>query len=61
MQPSAEAIQSNLHPLEHDHKKCVSEALGIAEHLCVVRGVQLTPIRHQVSNSVEKFPVKSVE
>jgi Fur family zinc uptake transcriptional regulator len=34
--------------LEHDHKKCVSKALGIAEQMCVVRGVQLTPIRHQV-------------
>ncbi|MCX7101922.1 MAG: transcriptional repressor [Methylobacter sp.] len=33
---------------EHNHEKCVSEALGTAEHLCVVRGVQLTPIRHQV-------------
>lgn len=33
---------------EHDHQKCVSEAIGTAEHLCVVRGVQLTPIRHQV-------------
>lgn len=33
---------------EHDHNKCVREALGTAEHLCVVRGVQLTPIRHQV-------------
>lgn len=33
---------------EHDHSKCVSEALDTAEHLCVVRGVQLTPIRHQV-------------
>ncbi len=33
---------------EHDHDKCVSEALGTAEQLCVVRGVQLTPIRHQV-------------
>ncbi len=32
----------------HDHSKCVSEALDTAEHLCVVRGVQLTPIRHQV-------------
>jgi Fur family zinc uptake transcriptional regulator len=32
----------------HDHKKCVSEALGTASQLCVVRGVQLTPIRHQV-------------
>jgi len=46
--PSAEASQSNLHCSEHDHKKCVSEALDTAEHLCVVRGVQLTPIRHQV-------------
>jgi Fur family transcriptional regulator, zinc uptake regulator len=34
--------------LGHDHKKCVSEALGTAEQLCVVRGVQLTPLRHQV-------------
>ena len=33
---------------EHDHDKCVRQALGTAEHLCVVRGVQLTPIRHQV-------------
>jgi Fur family transcriptional regulator, zinc uptake regulator len=33
---------------EHNHNECVSEALGIAEHLCVERGVQLTPIRHKV-------------
>ena len=33
---------------EHNHSKCVSEALGTAEHLCVERGVQLTPIRHKV-------------
>ena len=33
---------------EHNHEKCVSKAIGTAEHLCVVRGVQLTPIRHQV-------------
>lgn len=38
----------NRHPPEHDHSKCVSEALDTAEQLCVVRGVQLTPIRHQV-------------
>ncbi|MGZ5050780.1 MAG: transcriptional repressor [Methylobacter sp.] len=36
------------HAQEHDHQKCVNEALGTAERLCVVRGVQLTPIRHQV-------------
>ena len=35
-------------PPEHDHRKCVSEALVTAEQLCVVRGVQLTPIRYQV-------------
>jgi Fur family zinc uptake transcriptional regulator len=34
--------------LDHDHKKCVSEALDTAEHICVIRGVQLTPIRHKV-------------
>jgi Fur family zinc uptake transcriptional regulator len=48
MNPSAETSHSYPRSLEHDHKKCVSEALGMAEHLCVVRGVQLTPIRHQV-------------
>ena len=48
MNPSTEASHSHPHPLDHDHKKCVREALGIAEHLCVVQGVQLTPIRHQV-------------
>lgn len=35
-------------PLEHDHSECISEALVTAEHLCVERGVQLTPIRHKV-------------
>jgi len=34
--------------LEHNHSECVSEALTTAEHLCVDRGVQLTPIRHKV-------------
>jgi len=48
MTAAAEAPHNHSHPSEHDHKKCVSEALGTAEHLCVVRGVQLTPIRHQV-------------
>jgi len=46
MNTPAEASHS--HSSGHDHKKCVSEALGTAERLCVVRGVQLTPIRHQV-------------
>ncbi|MGR9087091.1 MAG: transcriptional repressor [Gammaproteobacteria bacterium] len=36
------------HSSEHDHSECVSKALDTAEHLCVARGVQLTPIRQQV-------------
>ncbi len=42
------AEASNNHPSEHDHKKCVSEALGTAAQLCIARGVQLTPIRQRV-------------
>ena len=44
------AKPNQCHPLssEHNHSECVSEALDTAEHLCVERGVQLTPIRHQV-------------
>lgn len=48
MNTSAEVSHNHSHPLGHDHKKCVSEALGTAAQLCVVRGVQLTPIRQQV-------------
>lgn len=46
MSTNADAI--NCHLPEHDHSKCVTEAMDTAEQLCVVRGVQLTPIRHQV-------------
>lgn len=45
---SVQVSQSHSHSLDHDHKKCVSAALGTAAQLCVVRGVQLTPIRRQV-------------
>ncbi len=48
MNTLAEANHNHSHTLEHDHEKCVSEALGTAAQLCVVRGVQLTPIRQQV-------------
>lgn len=41
-------ITSSRQSLEHNHNECVSEALVTAEHLCVERGVQLTPIRHKV-------------
>jgi len=40
---SSDSVQA-----KHDHAKCVSAALDTAEQLCVVRGVQLTPIRLQV-------------
>lgn len=33
---------------DHDHEQCVRKAIGIAEQLCLSRGVQLTPIRHKV-------------
>jgi len=48
MTTSAAVNHDDSYPAEHDHTKCVSEALGTAEQLCVVRGVQLTPIRQQV-------------
>ncbi len=48
MNSSAEVRHNHSDALGHDHKQCVSEALGAAENLCLVRGVHLTPIRHQV-------------
>jgi Fur family zinc uptake transcriptional regulator len=35
-------------PSGHDHGQCVQDALLTAEHLCLQRGVQLTPIRQQI-------------
>ena len=40
--------QPDPYALAHNHRECISEALSVAEHLCLERGVQLTPIRHQV-------------
>lgn len=34
--------------LEHDHSRCIHDAISTAEQLCLHRGVQLTPIRHKV-------------
>ena len=48
MNTPAEVSHNYSHFSGHDHKKCVSEALNTAAQLCMVRGVQLTPIRHQV-------------
>lgn len=48
MNTTAEKSYSRLYPEEHDHIKCAREAITIAEQLCFARGVQLTPIRHQV-------------
>lgn len=35
-------------PLAHDHKKCITEAISMAERLCVKRGVNMTPIRRKI-------------
>ncbi len=32
----------------HDHARCVEDALGAADELCLSRGVNLTPIRRRV-------------
>ena len=48
MNPLAEESYNQSCFSGHDHKKCVNKALSTAAQLCRVRGVQLTPIRHQV-------------
>jgi Fur family zinc uptake transcriptional regulator len=48
MTTQTNSSQHDQHSAEHNHNECISEALGMAEHVCVERGVQLTPIRHQV-------------
>jgi len=48
MNPLAEESHNQSCFSGHDHKKCVNKALSTATQLCRVRGVQLTPIRHQV-------------
>ncbi|NOS87591.1 MAG: transcriptional repressor [Methylococcaceae bacterium] len=42
------AMTQTLPDPAHNHKLCISQALTTAEQLCGARGVQLTPIRHQV-------------
>jgi Fur family zinc uptake transcriptional regulator len=34
--------------LDHDHKRCVAEALTRAEEACEARGARLTPLRRRV-------------
>ena len=34
--------------IPHDHESCVSKAVRTAEHLCMARGVRLTPLRRKV-------------
>jgi Fur family zinc uptake transcriptional regulator len=48
MSTPADSSQNDQNPSGHNHKNCVSHALGVAEQLCIDRGVQLTLIRHQV-------------
>src|SRR5258708_16327138 len=34
--------------LDHDHKRCVADALARADEACNVRGTRLTPLRRRV-------------
>ena len=34
--------------LDHDHKRCVADALARADEACDARGVRLTPLRRRV-------------
>ena len=36
------------HAPSHDHTSCINKAVLTAEHLCLQRGVKLTPIRRKV-------------
>ena len=48
MQTEQPIDQNLLAPNTHDHRQCVTDAISIAEQLCIERGVQLTSIRQQV-------------
>lgn len=39
---------------EHNHEQCISTAIAAAEHLCLSRGAQLTPLRHKVLELILK-------
>jgi Fur family zinc uptake transcriptional regulator len=36
----------------HDHRKCVSEALALADELCAQRGARMTELRRRVLNLI---------
>lgn len=38
----------NAFPEDHDHKRCVADAVKAAEGVCRARGARLTPIRRRV-------------
>ena len=41
-------VVSSFKPDVHDHRRCVANALRVAEALCAERGVRLTPARRRV-------------
>lgn len=45
---SHEPVVSSFKSRNHDHRRCVADALGVAERLCRERGVRLTPVRRRV-------------
>ena len=36
----------------HDHRKCVSEAMAVADELCAKRGARMTELRRRVLNLI---------
>ena len=44
----AQEVIASFRDSEHDHARCVSDALDTAEQLCAERGLRLTPIRRRV-------------
>ena len=42
------AHDSRFLPDEHDHRRCVANALGDARAVCAERGARLTPVRRRV-------------
>jgi Fur family transcriptional regulator, zinc uptake regulator len=47
-QPSTDRRPVVFHAPDHDHDRCSSDAMAVAEALCAERGQRLTPIRRKV-------------
>jgi Fur family transcriptional regulator, zinc uptake regulator len=47
-QPSTDRRPVVFHAPDHDHDRCSSDAMAVAETICAERGQRLTPIRRKV-------------